>query len=238
MVVMQSAPTAQFIQAVLWLGGVDDMGENVPVGSGVVVQHKGSEYLATALHVAKACTFEPAIRVKDDWLRTEWETVGIDETADVAVAKTPTKLMPNLTPKYGTAGVIYGGIGRAVGFPALGDHREIGHISMTPEGSPIPLSVLVAAYFSDFKGEKKDVHYAGGYVNAGFSGGAMLFPADDGWTIAGIITHKDNVMRDTLPSKSPNNGEAGHSHMFGESAGLIRYADYRVVERLIEESER
>ena len=48
------APTSEFLAAILWLGGTSRSGDDVPIGSGVVVHHEDQEYLATALHVARS----------------------------------------------------------------------------------------------------------------------------------------------------------------------------------------
>ena len=38
--------------------------------------------------------------------------------------------------------------------------------------------------------------YSASYINAGFSGGAVVFPLADGdWTIVGIVTHFPTVKR-------------------------------------------
>ena len=179
--------------AVLWLGRALRDGVGVPVGSGVVVHHQDGEYLATALHVAEACGFQPLVRQNSEWRRCQWETVGTDREADVAVLKTSTAGLSPLAPQYGLAGVTFGAVGRAMGFPAVSDLQEVSHV-VEFDGRPVPLTVLVSSYLRPGANAPK-THYTGGYVNAGFSGGAMILPTSTGWTIAGIITHREGVRR-------------------------------------------
>ena len=228
-----SAPTSEFLSAVLWLGRATTESSAVPVGSGVVVHHQGGEYLATALHVADACRFQPLVRRDSQWSYAQWQTVGINAAADVAVLRTSTGKLSGLTPRYGFAHVLLGAVGRAIGFPALTDPQEISHIGEM-HGLPMPLTTLVSAYFrpdSDAAG----IHYVGGYVNAGFSGGAMLLPSTEGWTIAGIITHKEGVQRSIYRRNTVTGQFAEDSSLaFSEPSGLIRFAGIRIATDLVE----
>ena len=229
-----TAPTSEFLLAVLWLGRAISDGVAVPVGSGVVVHHQDREYLATALHVAEPCGFQPLVRRYSQWFSCQWETVGIDREADVAVLKTSTAKLTNLTPRYGLEDVVLGRVGRAMGFPAISDPQEISHVAEI-EGAPVPLTTLVSSYLQPATTAAPRIHYTGGYVNAGFSGGAMLFSTSTGWTIAGIITHREGVTRsllrrDTTSGKFEEDGDLAYS----EPSGLIRYADIRIAIDIIE----
>ena len=227
------APTAEFIYAVLWLGTPINEGATMPVGTGVVVHWNGEEYLATALHVAKECRFQPHIRRAGHWWSPQWTTVGIDQTTDLAVLKTAMAKLSNLTPRYGTEGVILGAIGRAMGFPAFGSARDIDHIAEI-EGHPVPLTVLVSAYLNLPDDPARPIHFTGGYINAGFSGGAMVFPANDGWTIAGIITHRAGLWRPVFRRKEETGEYIEDPALFvSEPSGMIRFTDFSEVERLI-----
>lgn len=227
------APTAEFLLAVLWLGRPDSDGNTVPAGSSVVVHHLGSEYLATALHVAEDCNFQPSIRRNGQWLQLQWETTGLNQDADVAVLRTPTVTLSSLTPQYGFANVTIGAIGRAMGFPSLRSSREISHI-MEMDGAPIPLTTLVSSYAQ--LGTPSAIHYMGGYVNSGFSGGAVLLPTGTGtWTIAGIITHREGLLRHVL-RKDVNTGEWAEDDqlLVSEPSGLLRFAGIGVATDIID----
>ena len=229
------APTSEFLAAILWLGGTSRSGDDVPIGSGVVVHHKDQEYLATALHVARSCAFQPFIRRSGLWNRPSWETVGTNEDADVAVLKTSSGTLSGLTPQYGFSHVYIGAIGRAMGFPAITDPTEISHIGEMA-GLPIPLTALVASYFRPQQGTESDIHYAGGYINGGFSGGAMLFPTSSGWSIAGIITHREGFSRQTILRRNVATGiyEPDDNFVVNEPSGLIRFAGFGTITNLIE----
>ena len=226
-----TAPTSEFIYATLWLGGLNSDGNVTPTGTGVVVHHREQEFLATALHVARQCNFQPLVRRNGFWGRCHWSIVGIDEEADIVVLEPHPANLSNSTPEYGRDGVTIGAVGRAMGFPALSDPGELDHIGEL-EGHPIPVTVLVSSYFSQLEGQNLRVHYLGGYVNAGFSGGPILLPSDTGWRIAGIITHREAVVR----SMYRRNEETGETEriLYGEPSGLIRFADIRVAIELID----
>ena len=231
-----TAPTSEFLLAVQWLGCVTNNGSAVPAGSGVVVHLQDDEYLATALHVAQACQFQPLVRKNKQWASAQWETVGIDEKADVAVLRTSTARLSHLTPRYGLGRVLLGAVGRAMGFPALTDPKEVSHIGDI-EGAPMPLTTLVSAYFSPGTDAGTGIHYAGGYVNAGFSGGAMLLPTTEGWTVGGIITHREGVIRNVY-RRDPKTNRLNEDNelAISEPSGLIRFAGFNIVTDIIEQT--
>lgn len=225
------APTSAYLFAVRWLARAEAH-RAIPLGSGVVVHHLDDEYLATALHVAQRCNFQPLIRQDSQWRSAEWETMGKNARADIAVLKTSTARLSSLTPRYGAANVLLGAVGRAMGFPSIPNPNETGHIEEV-QGIPVPLTTLVSAYLRP--GGRSGIHYAGGYVNAGFSGGAMLLPTGEGWTIAGIITHRGTVSRNIF-RMNPETGEYKEDKelAYSEPSGLVRFADFGVVIDLIE----
>lgn len=229
-----TAPTAEYLLSVQWLASATSNGSAAPVGSGVVVHHQDKEYLATALHVANDCRFQPLIRRREEWCSAQWQTIGMDESADVAVLRTSTASLASLTPRYGLGNVTIGAVGRAMGFPAISDPEAVSHISDI-EGVPLPLTTLVSAYFSPGTDANAEIHYAGGYVNAGFSGGAMLLPTAQGWTIGGIITHREGVLR-TVYRRNSETGqlEKDNDLAISEPSGLIRFAGFKIVTDIIE----
>ena len=229
-----TAPTSEYLSAILWLGTLSNKGSVVPAGSGIVVHLHNQEYLATALHVAKACGYQPWVRRKSQWGSAQWETVGINQEADVAVLRASDARLSPQTPKYGLAGVLLGGVGRAMGFPAITDPEEISHVAEM-NGRPLPLTTLVSAYLRPGTDAGSGIHYVGGYVNAGFSGGAMLLPTTEGWTIGGVITHKEGVTRNIYRRNAATGRFTEDRDLaFQEPSGLIRFAGFDVVTDLIE----
>ena len=220
------ALTAEIIYAVLWLGKVRDDSTAVPVGSGVVVHHRGNEYLATACHVAKECDFNPLIRRMNEWKRIQWDLVVADEHRDVAVLKSAASLTP-LTPAYGDANTRYGSLGRAMGFPTL-DNRYLETVSEFGDidGHPLPITAVVSATMAPRDG---DFQFAGGYVNSGFSGGAIVFPTEDSsWTIVGVITERGAVLRPI------GTAEKGRPLYTLEPTGVVKFVRMKTVLELID----
>ena len=187
-------PTANVLNPIIWLGCFRD-GAEVPEGSGVVIQLDGVEYLVTALHVAEPCGMNPLVRSNNKWNAIKWETVAISRTDDIAVLKTDTVLDGSKIPvKHGqTSGAIYGQIGYTLGYPGVFDEHgpKTDHV-VEVGGKPISIVALATLNF----GSKGDATYSSSYINAGFSGGAIVFPiGTDDWTIAGIITHFPTIPR-------------------------------------------
>lgn len=220
------ALTAEIIYAVLWLAEVRDDSTVVPAGSGVVVHHRGHEYLATAYHVAKVCDFDPLIRRMNEWQRSRWDLIVADEQRDLAVLRTTAPLAP-LTPTYGDANTRYGSLGRAMGFPAF-DNRSLENLNTFADidGHPLPVTAVVSATVASNEGE---FQYAGGYVNSGFSGGAIVFPTEDsGWTIVGVITERGAVLKEI------GLDEQGHAKYIIEPTGIVKFVRMETVLQLID----
>lgn len=223
------AITSEFICAVLWLGCMNNSNEVIPLGSGVVIHYRGNEYLATAHHVAEPCKFNPFVRRKGKWRSIAWQVLIADEDLDIAVLKTQAKLS-NLTPVYGSAHTVYGSIGQAMGFPTL-DTRLAGSTAMIHEmdGHPLPITVVVSASIV-LEGA---FQYAGGYVNSGFSGGAVVYPTNAkgkyGWSIVGIITERGGVWKQTGFDK-----ESNKPVFVSEPTGMVKFVRMKTVFELID----
>ena len=187
-------PTANVLNPLLWLG-CHVNGNLASSGSGVIINVDGTEYLATALHVIERYGLNPSVRSDGKWLPINWQPVAVDKQHDVAVLKTNTVLDPQGIPvKYGEpAGMVYGGVGYVLGFPTWEDSGGIRTEHVTEAGGrAIPIASLVVANFAA-SGEST---YSASYINAGFSGGAVVFPlANNDWTIAGIVTHFPTIKR-------------------------------------------
>ena len=183
------------------------------IGSGVLIQHNEHEYVVTALHVAKPCSFQPLIDHQGGWQQSTWQTIGIDEKNDVAVLERVgdnDRKIAALTLGYGFEGVVFGGTANAFGFP--GTTPPIEWSRQEGQRRPVPMSVLVSIYPA-----LGDTHYSGGYLNYGFSGGGIVAWAGTHPTLIGIITRKALT--------------AGKNSL--EHAGLVGYASIKVVERIL-----
>ena len=218
--------TANVLNPVLWLGR-QVRGRLVSAGSGVVINDDGAEYLATALHVLKDCGFNPQVRSFGRWQPIDWQIIVQDEEQDVAVLKTNDVLDQVKAPvQYGEpAGMIYGVVGYSLGFPAWEDEGiiQVSHIT-EEKGKPIPLPTIAVANFTT----PGRFTYSASYINAGYSGGAVVFPlADDDWTIAGIISRFPGHLRPV------NRGRVETGDQVVEHAGLVGYTPLPVVLDLI-----
>lgn len=223
-------PQSNVLIPLLWLGCKSAAGA-VPAGSGVIAQLNNREYLVTALHVAESCDFNPLVRTNGVWNTIAWRTVATVRDYDIAVLETDTILDRSRLPVlYGEpSGLVFGQIGYALGFPGIEDQSgpSIDHIREV-DGKPIPVAALVVANLA--AGGK--VTYSSSYINAGFSGGAIVYPmsASD-WTIAGIITHFPAVPRHVY-----RNGEKTGDYIM-QHTGLVGYTSFGVIEKLYEPTE-
>ena len=209
-------PTANVLNPLLWLG-CHVNGDLVSAGSGVIVNVDGAEYLATALHVIENYGLSPRVRSDGKWLPLDWQTVAVDKQHDVAVLKTNTVLdLQRIPVRYGEhLGMVYGGVGYVLGYPTRVDVGRIQTEHVTEVGGKaIPIASLVVANFAA-SGEST---YSASYINAGFSGGAVVFPLADGdWTIVGIVTHFPTVKR------SVYRGGVETGDYVKEHTGLVGY---------------
>ncbi len=191
-----------------------DKSEVQPIGTGVLLQHGDQEYVVTALHVARACEFEPLIDVFGEWSTSTWQTIGTDEDNDIAVlqrvGENDSKI-GRLAARYGHVGTVFGSVSLALGFP--GTIPPINWSRQAGQLRPVPMPVLTTLYFGT-----DDSHYTGGYLNYGFSGGPIVAWAGNHPTITGIIT-----------SKALTSNQSGTP----EHAGLVGVSDITLVERII-----
>ena len=221
-------PKANVLNRLLWLGKKQS-NNSLPVGSGVIASHNGNEYLVTALHVAESCGFRPLVRFRGQWNSMDWRTVATDRDHDVAVLETDTAVLDSqqIPVLYGEpGGLVFGQIGYALGYPGFEDNGgpSIDHI-LEAQGRPMPMVTLVIANFA----AGGNSTYSASYINAGFSGGAVVFPMpDDDWSIAGIITHFPNVPRPVY-----RDGAETQDFVM-QHAGLVGYTAFRVVQDLID----
>lgn len=189
----------------------------VATGTGVLLHYSDQEFIATALHVAKQCDFNPMIDYKGQWTKSSWKTIGVDEENDIAILQrigTEDSRIAWLSAMYGDAGATYGAICTALGFPQT--HHPIEWMRFSEDLRPIPLSTSLLLYLTG-----GDTHYSGGYLNHGFSGGPIVAWSGTHCTIIGIITTKSLV-------KTVYDNQIRTEH-----AGLVGFAGIRVVERLL-----
>ena len=112
-----------------------------------------------------------------------------------------------------------------LGYPTWVDVGRIRTEHVTEVGGrAIPIPSLVVANFAA-SGEST---YSASYVNAGFSGGAVVFPLpNDDWTIVGIVTHFPTVQR------SVYRGGVETGDYVQEHTGLVGYTSLPLVLDLI-----
>ena len=165
------------------------------VGTGFAIEVNNRQFLVTADHVAQACEYRPSILLKnnDQWVpyKTTWELTFNDQESDVAVLEPATQICsPDLHITLGAAGLAFGTVGFALGFPGVID---VAHLANQPWGTegqprlPLPLHTLVPIYLPD---SGKDI-YCSGYLTPGYSGGPIIAPKENvnnGWMIVGVCT--------------------------------------------------
>ena len=219
-------PEANVLNRLLWLGSRESSHPG-PVGSGVIVSHKSNQYLVTALHVAESCSFAPLVRFNDQWNSMDWRTVAASERHDIAVLQTNAVLDSKKIPVlYGEPkGLVFGQIGYALGYPEFEDDTgpSVDHI-IEVHGRPMPMVALVVANFA----AGATYTYSASYINAGFSGGAVVYPMPAGdWTIAGVITRFPTVPRAVY--------RAGRKtqDFVKQHSGLVGYTAFGIVDTLI-----
>lgn len=225
---MIKPPTADVLNRVMWLGARDGSGE-FPIGSGVVVHVRGIEYLMTAHHVATECGFQPLVRYEKRWNEHDWELIVKDERNDLAVFKAKDVVLDSqaIPVLYGEPkGLVYGQVGYALGYPGLSDD-DTGHVTEA-NGRPIPVPALVTATF--FAGSSEI--YSSGYINAGFSGGAVVFPVEDRWTIAGMIVNYPAIPRPVLRKVGDRYVEEPDLY-YEDHTGFVGYQRWSLVEEAI-----
>ena len=223
-------PTADVLNRVLWLGASTRSGE-FPLGSGVIVDVGGVEYLVTAHHVAHECGFRPLVRYNKQWNKLDWELIVKDESNDLVVLKPKDLTLDagRIPILYGEVkGLMYGQVGYALGYPGLSgdDTRHVTEMN----GRPIPIPALVIATF--FAGSSEIC--SAGYINAGFSGGAVVFPVEDKWTIAGMIVNYPTILRPVLRKKYADHYDEEPDLYYQDHTGFIGYQRWPVIQHAID----
>ena len=225
-------PNANILVPILWLGC--RKGSNtVPSGSGVLLNLDDQEYLVTASHVLQNCDQPGLVRMNSRWNPVNWETVVDDKDADIAILKTDTLFgVSKLPVRHGIQqDMRYGQIGYALGYPtALGSDGAaiVDHIAEV-EGRPIPALALAIWNFQP-DAEKA---LATSYINAGFSGGAIVIPTgNDEWTIVGVINGFP-----TLPRNAYLKGEKTELYV-EQHTGMMVYTPMEKVEELVRSAPR
>lgn len=227
------SPTANVLSRVIWLGD----GRNTAQGSGTLVSFNGVDYLATAHHVYVDCGGNPAVRFRGQWNPFQWDVVAKDESLDVIVLKSrqlPTDLAERLPVLYGMPkGAIHGQTGYSLGFPGVHESATQLKTDHVPEieGVPIPIAALVIVNL----GIEAKVHYSASYINAGFSGGAIVYYVEDQemWTIAGMIAHFPTVSRPVYDKNGKDTGNYTLQH-----TGLVGYVPMSAILKMIEDAVR
>lgn len=222
-----ATPTTDVLRHVLWLGAEEGPSDAVPIGSGVIAYFENREYVVTALHVAEPCGFQPLVRHSGKWNTVNWKTVATDTDNDIAILSARGKLSePSEFVGYGEMdGLIFGQIGYALGYPGVWDSAgpRLDHIA---EMKRLPLPVVALVLANHVAGNPTT--YCSSYINAGFSGGAVVFPLPKNkWTVAGIITHFPTVLRPVYRDGRVT-GDTVQEH-----AGLVGYTAFSFVRNML-----
>lgn len=229
-------PPTNVLYRILWFGGLDG-GELVPAGTAFMAELDGKEYVITARHVAEACQYDPYIRHAGTWNKQNWSSPLVDDNEnDITVFQSPVFRPPQIIPdgglsafdvRYGMAGIVFGQVGYALGFPGvIGEGKlRTDHVNEF-KNMPVPLSTLLAIN----KGIGTDVVYSASYINAGYSGGAVVYPVwnTNDWGVAGIITHFPSIPRPVMDAQGK---EIGYVM---QHTGLVGYTPWQLIEHLIE----
>ena len=197
----------------LFVGCNQDDTAQGSVGSGVLLHYGGREFLATANHVVDGCGYQPWIELGGTWHPGQWSTIGVDTESDVAVLKLlgAEGCITDLSVRYGVDGVTMLAQGVALGFPSIqGDEIDWPRWSQDPLEKPIPIGIPLLLSYNLPAG---NIHYSGGYVQYGFSGGPVIAWVGNHASVVGIITHKGIV------------ADGGH-------AGVVAFADIQGVEAI------
>ena len=245
MVMRNLAQPSELIYSVLWLGKGKTPMDAVPIGSGTLIDVDDTEYIATAYHVFQNES-QPLVREGGQWKRSNAELVAFDELLDIAVLKCQAKLRPTGLTSALTQGISYltvGVPGLALGFPDIVDTEQnrhvLEHISEV-EGRPAPFPTLALFYVgqSGFDGQE-GVLYCSGYTNAGYSGGALAFPAHttQQWSLAAVITGFPRLWRSIQFPEGSILGMDGVPQS-QEHLGIIRAVTLNEIERLVREGRR
>ena len=222
-----ASPTIDVLRRVLWLGAEGGSSGAVPAGSGVIAYYEDREYLVTALHVAELCGFQPLVRHSGKWNTIGWKTVATDTDNDIAILSAEGILSdPPEFVGYGEmGGLIFGQLGYALGYPGVWDRTgpRLDHIA---EMKRLPMPVVALVLANHVPGNS--TIYSSSYINAGFSGGAVVFPlSENKWTVAGIITHVPTVLRPVY-----RDGKETDETVL-EHAGLVGYTTFSVVKDML-----
>ena len=126
--------------------------------------------------------------------------------------------------------MVYGGVGYVLGYPAWLRRGAIQTEHITEAGGrAIPIASLVVANFT----ASGAFTYSASYINAGLSGGAVVFPlANADWTIAGIVTHFPTVNR-AVYRGGVETGDYVTGDYVKEHTGLVGYTSLTLVLDLI-----
>ena len=224
------SPTANVLNRLVWLGDQDGRSQ----GSGTLISHSGTDYLVTAHHLYRDCNGNPSVRFRGRWNPVQWEVVAKDESLDMIVLKSPQLPgdLAGLPVLYGVPkGTIHGQIGYSLGFPGMhgsGNRLKTDHI-LEMNGRPIPIATLVVANLSP----ESKLHYSASYINAGFSGGAIVYyvAEQERWTIAGVIAGFPHVFRPVYDRKGQDTGQLVKQH-----TGLVAYAPMAAVIKMIDDA--
>lgn len=231
---MLPALTTNVLYRMLWLGGRNEAGLVVPAGSAFVVEFEGKDYVVTAHHVVRACEYVLFMRHGGEWVPGGWPEPLVDDSEnDITVFKFDGEArFSAFDIRYGlVGGTILGQLGYALGFPAVGGRTD--HIAEF-NGNAIAIPTMLA--INVVPGAARV--YCSGYVNAGYSGGAVVYPIDTtgAWGFAGTITAFPTFRRNVHRLEGlSGDGEGEPAGLYvKEHMGLLAYIPWLTIRHLIE----
>lgn len=175
----------------------------------MLISRSGQRYLVTAAHLVQKTDGNPLVQIKDEWVNVNWTLVGASEDADIAalIAADESRLPSAPSPHYADPPPLMHQPALALGFPGGMPEPQL---ARSPRGGyPIPIATPLTLYSNPGY-----IKLAAGFINHGYSGGAIIARSGILPTIIGVIIEKS-----LLPD--------------GQHAGLIRYAPISAAERII-----
>lgn len=226
-------PVSNVLTRVYWLSAPHP--QDWRTGSGVAVHVGGVEYLITAHHVVEL-NDQPSIRYGGSWRDVAWDSVVMDKERDLAVLKPKEVIHPERHHVlYGEVkGLVHGQIGYALGYPYLNVDDDISKYVLETNKRTIPIPALVLAVLS----ADAELSVAAGHINAGFSGGAVVFPVEDEWTLAGMVANYHAIARPVLVRNDQgqvSDDDKEHDELYFEDhVGFVGYLRWSAIEHAIE----
>ena len=79
-----------------------------------------------------------------------------------------------------------------------------------------------------------DEIYSAGYINGGFSGGAVVFPVGNEWTVAGMIVNYPATLRPVLRETVAGVYEEIPDQFYEDHTGFVGYQRWSLIDQAID----